>query len=376
MGTVSAKGTILYFAHCNNYHTIKWASHFASAGYRVHVASLERCVNDEITAHPNVEVHWLRNSGKRMGSAVQKLRYLTAVSAAHKLVKEIDPDIVHAHFASSYGLVCALACRRPFYLSVWGADVYDFPRKSPLHRAVLKYSLRRCSWLLSTSEVMAEETHRYTDKSIEITPFGVDMSLFSPSLRDREQDGRFVIGTVKALERKYGIHVLLCAAAGLRARRPDLDVRLRIAGKGTMEGGLRTLAKDLGIADAVTWLGFIPQSDAAREWANFDVGVVASASESESFGVSAVECQACGTPLVITDIPGLMEACNGGRTAVIVPRCDSTALAAAIEALADDPAKRTAMGARGREYVEGAYEIEACFRRVEEMYERNGGGPR
>ena len=218
---------------------------------------------------------------------------------------------------------------------------------------------------------MAKETRRYTDKSIEITPFGVDMQLFNPSLHDRESDSALVIGTVKALERKYGIQFLLRAIAELRDRRPDFDIRLRIAGKGTMEGELKALAEGLGITDVVTWLGFISQPDAAREWANFDIGVVSSESESESFGVSAVECQACGTPLVISDIPGVMEACDGGRTAMVIPRCDSIALAAAIETLADDPVRRAEMAARGREYVESTYEIGACFRRVEEMYERN-----
>lgn len=365
------RGVILYFAHCNNYHTIKWARYFSSAGYFVHVASLEKCVNDEFDSYPNIKVHWLRNSGKRTGSDAQKLKYLTSISEANRLIKDINPDFIHAHYASSYGLICALACRRPFYLSVWGSDVYDFPKKSPLHRAALKYSLDKCSWLLSTSKVMAQETRKYTDKPIVITPFGVDMELFNPSLRVREPGGPFIVGTVKALERKYGIDILLRAVAAIKRRRSDLDIRLRIAGKGSLEGELKMLAEKLDIADITTWLGFIPQEDAAREWANFDIGVVASENESESFGVSAVECQACGTPLVITDIPGLMEACGGGKTALVVPRCDEKSLADAIEALIYDSTKRLAMGVQARKYVEATYELNSCFRQVEELYEMN-----
>lgn len=66
-----------------------------------------------------------------------------------------------------------------------------------------------------------------------------------------------------------------------------------------------------------------------------------------------------------------MEACDGGHTAVVTPRRDPAALADALEALADDPARRARMGAEGRAYVERAYEVGACFDRVEEIYRRN-----
>lgn len=193
------------------------------------------------------------------------------------------------------------------------------------------------------------------------------MTLFTP--KKRTQHEGFVIGTVKTLERKYGIDTLLRGCALLHDKRPDLDVRVRIAGKGSLEKELRALASTLGMDGYLTWLGFISQQEAAREWASFDVACIES--ESESFGVSAVEAQASGTPLVISDVPGLMEACDDGRTAFVTPRRDPEAVASALEALADDPEKREFMSAEGRAYVERAYEINACFKRVDEIYTRN-----
>lgn len=361
--------TICYLANADNYHTYKWASQFSLRGYGVHVFSLEECRSEAIRELKNVTVHYLQNPSARQGSELQKLGYLSTVGVARRLIEELDPDVVHAHYASSYGLVASLACRRPYYLSVWGSDVYDFPRKSPLHRAVVRRSLAKPAWLMSTSRAMAEECAKYTGRDFEITPFGVDMGLFSP--RKREPHEGLVVGTVKALERKYGIDTLLRGCALLHDRRPDLGVRVRIAGKGTMEAELKALATRLGMDGYLDWLGFIPQEEAAREWAGLDIAIVESESESESFGVSAVEAQASGTPLIISDIPGLMEACDGGHTAVVTPRRDPAALADALEALADDPARRARMGAEGRAYVERAYEVGACFDRVEEIYRRN-----
>lgn len=360
----SGRGTILYFSNCNSYHTKKWATYFSTAGYDVHVASLDK-PNGDI---PGVTTHWLENGGSSSGSEANKLAYLSTVSKARRLIEELDPDIVHAHRAPSNGLVCALACKRPYYLSVWGGDVYEFPRRSPLHRGIVKYSLKRCTWLMSTSRAMADEASKYTDKAMEITPFGVDMELFNSGKRSEHQG--LYVGTVKGLEARYGITTLLRACKALHDRRGDLGLRVRIAGRGSQEAELHALALELGMESYVDWLGFIPQEQAACEWASLDVALVPS--ESESFGVSAVEAQACGVPLIISDIPGLREACGGGRTAIVVPRGDANALADAIEALADDPGRRRAMGMTGREYVLGAYEYNDCFRRIQQIYESHG----
>lgn len=356
---------ILYLANCNNYHTWKWASFFSSAGYDVHVASLEQPKTGNAGEIEGVTVHWLTNESKRLGPEIQKLGYLKTSGQARKLIEELDPDVVHAHFASSYGTVCASACERPYYLSVWGSDVYEFPQKSFIHRALIRRSLDKATWLMSTSEAMAEETHKYTNKEIKITPFGVDVDLFNPD-KAKSHEG-FWVGTVKGLERKYGIETLLRACAVVHGHRPDLGLRVRIAGKGTLEGHLHQVAHDLGMDGYVDWLGFISQEQAACEWASLDVALVPS--ESESFGVSAVEAQASNTPLVITDIPGLMEACDGGKTAIVVPRGDISALANAIESLADNPEQRFAMGEAGRAYVVKTYEYKECFKRIQDIYE-------
>lgn len=303
-------------------------------------------------------------------STINKIGYLRAVRTVKRVVKSFNPDVIHAHYASSYGLICSLAVNRPYYLSIWGSDIYDFPRKSPLHRLIIEHALKRCAWPLSTSYAMAVEAKKYTDKGILITPFGVDMKLFSP-IKGIKQHKGIVVGTVKALERKYGIDVLLRAVSLVSSRRPDLCIRLRIAGSGSLEDELKALASNLKLDDCVTWLGFVSQKMAAQEWGNFDIGVVPSVSESESFGVSAVECQACGTPLIISDIPGLLEACNSGKTSLVVPRGDYSALADAIEELADDSGYRSKLGERGRSYVVNAYEIDSCFKRVESLYFQN-----
>ena len=363
---------ICYLSNANNYHTIKWCRWFSERGHQILVLSLDPCTSEVMLSLGGVEVVWLRSPANRSSNGLTKMAYALTAGQARRAIDRFRPDVLHAHYASSYGLVAALASQQDHYLSVWGSDVYDFPQRSALHRAIIRHALKSARWVMSTSEAMAKETSKYTDKSAYITPFGVDMELFSPDKRSRfNGDGRFVIGTVKALEQKYGIDVLLRGAAKLHDERPDIPLEVRIAGKGSQEGVLKELASALGISGMVSWLGFIPQEKVVREWADMDVAVVTSMQESESFGVSSVEAQACGTPVVYSDIPGLMEAAGGGRTGICIRRGDADALARELARLFDDTELRARLGDEGRAFVSGAFDIDYCFERVASIYECN-----
>lgn len=356
---------VCFLAPASNYHTKKWCKWFNDNGHIVHVVSF---IEDEIE---NVTVHYIDTGASANSGDAQKIRYLFKAKAVKRIVNDINPDIVNVHYATSYGTVAALAGLKGYVLSVWGMDVYDFPKKSFLHKAMLKFSLNRATHLFSTSKAMAEETRKYTNKNIEVTPFGVDMNLFNPALRKRN-DSEFIVGTVKALTPKYGIDILIKAVAKICKERPDIPIRLRIAGKGEKEQEYKQLAIDEGINCITEWLGFISQPECAREWANMDVAIVPSTVESESFGVSAVEAEACGTPVIITDIPGLMEATSPGKSSYVVSRSNVDELANAIILFYENVEMRLSVGKEGRNFVEKLYDIDFCFGKIEKLFEEYG----
>ena len=353
---------ICFLAEANSAHIEKWCRYFLSEGHEVHVISFTQ---GEI---PGARIHWIDLGLDGSEGDMAKLKYLGQSRKVRKLVNEISPDIVNVHYATSYGAVAALSGLKDYVLSVWGSDIYDFPGKSPAHLALLKYSLNHAGIIFSTSRAMARETRLYTKKEIRITPFGVDTSFFTPKRRKRLPefvDGRFMIGTVKKLEPKYGIDVLLRAAAIFRRKRPDVNLRLMIAGTGTHEEEYKKLAEELGLSERVTWTGFLSQDEAADLWASLDVAVVPSVLDSESFGVSAVEAEASGVPVITSDVPGLMEATRPGYTALTVKRQDPEALAEALIQMYDDPVLRGRLGQNGRKYVQKRYEYKDCFQRIE-----------
>lgn len=352
---------ICFVGPANSSHIVKWCNWFLQKGHEIHVVSL---TPGEI---PGVSVHLVDCGVDTNGSDFGKLKYLTAGKRIRKLIREIRPDIVSAHYATSYGIVMALSRVKNYTLSVWGSDIYIFPNRSFLHKALLKYCLKKAPHLFSTSRAMAEEASKYTKKTFDITPFGVNMELFCPQKRTRpkySEDQELVIGTVKTLSEEYGIEDILKATSILK--KDGIPVSLRIAGNGPQKDAYHALAEELGIADITNWLGFISQEEAACEWANMDIGVIPSISE--SFGVAAVESQACGTPVIISDVPGLMEATDPGKSSLVVHKKSPEEIAEKIKVLRDSKVHEE-MSEHGAEFVRENYELNHCFEKIQSLFE-------
>ena len=349
---------IVFLAAADNYHTKKWCEYFSKKGHEVHVVSFIDALID------NVDVHFIDCGVKPIDSDIKKIKYLTAIKKIKKVVKTINPDIINAHYATSYGMIAAVCGFKNYILSLWGMDVYEFPNKSFLHRMYFKYLINKAPHIFSTSKVMAKETSKYTKKEIHITPFGVNTTLFSPDKRIKKDNDRFVVGIIKALKKVYGIDVLIRACKLINDNRSDINLELRIAGKGEKEQEYKKLAEELNVK--VKWLGFISQEEVANEWANMDLGVIPSLEE--SFGVSAIEAEACGIPLIVSDAPGLLESTVPGETSVVVERNNVEKLANAIIELHDNKKKMAKMGEKGRNFVVSNFEYNKCFKDIEKLF--------
>jgi glycosyltransferase involved in cell wall biosynthesis len=153
---------------------------------------------------------------------------------------------------------------------------------------------------------------------------------------------------VGRLKRYKGVDVALRALALARATRCDL--RLHIAGIGSHRPALESLARQLGVAEAVRFLGFVSESEKMalfhRAWANLFP------SPKEGWGITVVEAGACGTPSLASDSPGLRDSVRHERTGYLVPHGDAAALAGRMLQLAADPALVEQLGAEARRFAE------------------------
>jgi glycosyltransferase involved in cell wall biosynthesis len=353
---------ICYLADINSVHTKKWCNFFKAKGYEIHVISLTDGTIEGVKVHSlNLDLKKIQSNG-----FIYKFKYLFQINKVKKLVKEINPDILHSHYASSYGLLGALTKFHPFIISVWGSDVYEFPKKGLISKYVLKYNLSKCDTILSTSKVMGEETKKYINRDIEITPFGVDIDFFKPMTNVVKDKDKIIIGTVKSLETKYGIEYLIKAFGELRKKYSN--IKLEIGGEGSQRHNLENMAKDLNIFEDVQFLGRLTAREVVEALNRYDIAVFPSLVE--SFGVAAVEAQACGVPVIASNVGGLPEATNPGVSSLLIEREDVKGLCAALEKLIEDPKLRREMGNNGRRFVEENYNIEKNFEKVNQIYKK------
>jgi glycosyltransferase involved in cell wall biosynthesis len=212
---------------------------------------------------------------------------------------------------------------------------------------------------------MAREAQKYTSKPILITPFGVDCAVFSPGFREETKE--FVIGTVRSLEKSYGIDCLLKAFKLLMDRHPDWPSRLVIVGGGSLEREYKQLARGLDLGERVYFVGKVPHSRVPDYLKSFSV--FAALSNYESFGVAILEASSCRIPVVVSNVGGLTEVAVDGKTALIVPPNDEVAAADCFEKLFLSPSLRERLGRAGRQRVMERYEWNQTAKIMENLYE-------
>ena len=359
-------------------HTKRWVSSLVAKGVDVALFSITPVSDDfyEKTSCRCYSMDLFDYKGKTFGAVRGLLGHFDAVRFLKRVISLEKPDILHAHYATSYALVAALTGFHPFIVSVWGSDVYEFPYKSRTNAFAVRYILSRADKVLSTSSRMAVQTSLFYDGDIEITPFGVDTDLFcrakkTPSaVSGKSSDDTFVFGTVKTLSGKYGIDILLRAFARLQEMLSgdERRTRLEISGKGKDREKLESMAAELGIADKVVFRGFVPHEMLPEVFSRLDVAVFLS--REESFGVAAVEAMSCSCPVVVSDADGFTEVVENGVSGLIVPREDYDAAARAMLRLMNDSKLRENLGNNARLRVEKYYRWEDNVMTMKNIYEK------
>ncbi|WP_100374105.1 glycosyltransferase [Bacillus sp. FJAT-45037] len=358
---------LVLLAPANNVHTKKWLDFYNAKGIEVVNVSFDSHKDEEDrTKWPHIKTIYLKLKFSN------KLAYFFTVNELKAILKKEQPTLLHSHYISSYGVVGALTNFHPYVASVWGSDIYDFPKEGSVKKRMIEFALQRADMICSTSHVMADETKLYTYKDVEVTPFGVDMSAFKPAPKDQDVD-KLVFGIVKTMKEKYGIRYLLEAYKGFKecvSIEEYAKTKLVIVGGGPLLEEYQELSRSLDIDDQVTFTGNIPHHEVPYRINQIDIFFVPSTLDSESFGVAAVEAQACAVPVVVANVGGLPEVVINGETGFVVPTKDSAALTEKMLEMYQDAPLREKLGNRGREHVVGEYEWNENAERMLAVYDK------
>lgn len=296
-----------------------------------------------------------------------KWRYPVYALSAGREARAFAPDLVHVHYAGGFGLWGLASRRHPLLVSVWGADIMESARH-PLMRAIVRHLLRRADALSATSRFLADVAvalEPSAQAKLTLIPFGVTI----PTACWPQPGGPPIrILFLKAHRAKYGPELAIRALALATPTHPNLT--LTLAGQGELTQNLRSLAAACGVADRVSFPGFIPQTEVYECIREHHLMVMPSISASESFGVAALEAAACGRAVVASRIGGIPEVVQDDRTGLLVTPGSVEELAQALTRLADDASLRERLGAGGYAFAREQYDWERCLDRMAELYDR------
>lgn len=177
-------------------------------------------------------------------------------------------------------------------------------------------------------------------RDVRVIPNGLDHDRYHPATMPAEPDLVVFVGRI---EHYKGVDLLLDAWPHVRAARPG--ARLVIVGSGTANEEMRARARDAGCADAVHFAGFVDEAEKVA-WMQ-RATVLVQPSRKEGWGLTVLEANACGTPVVATDVPGLRDSVRHGTSGLLAAP-NAPSLAACLVAVLSDAELRArlARGAR------------------------------
>ena len=371
----------------------------AQAGWRVDMATLDRDPSRTEGVHPTdlaLGIRLLAVSLPGAGAAPKQDLPRFAEPFGRALAHFYDgddaaPRVLHAHYwlSAVAGVELAEHLHAPLMLTLHtsaaaknlraGADEAPEPReRQEAERFVVS---RACRTVVNTpvEKHQLVELYGADPERVEVIPPGVDPTVFRPVPREPlprsprsaavpragdhpaahpddapsapsgypgafpDHQAPFTVLCAGRMQPLKGQQVLVRALGQLRRTHPETPVRLVLAGAGSPEflNHLRELARTEGVAGDVVLRGSLPRPELARLMGSVDA--VAVPSSSETFGLVAVEAQACGTPVLATDVDGLRYAVRDGETGRLVPGRDPAVWAEALHRAAADPSAWRAM---------------------------------
>jgi glycosyltransferase involved in cell wall biosynthesis len=307
--------------------------------------------------------------GKRL--SLRPLKEIAAALREHKI------DILHTHggIAGLYGRSAARRARTPAVVHTLHG-IHYLHYRNPFMRWLYVLLERRYSRstdrliLVCQSDLRQARRYRLApEEKMTVILNGTDVrpKLGADDIFRRKNElgwppGRPVVGTVARLHRQKGVASLLRAAPKILSAFPE--ARIAVVGDGPQGGSLRREAQRLGLEGRLLFLG--ERKDAASVMALFDIFVLPSLWEGLPFVL--VEAATLGKPVVATAVDGVPEMLEDGKTGLLVPPNDPSALAEAVIRLLRDKDEARRLGQTARTLVPPRFPLRRMIDQTQNLY--------
>jgi len=295
------------------------------------------------------------------------------VTELKMILDQLKPDVVHAGPLHGPAYIAAQTGFSPLVSMSWGADILHDGEVSPLDQEKIRTTLYNSTVLVDDCQAVttkAVHEYGYPRSRIYCLPWGVDLQHFSPNGRTklREKMGwqdNFVFLSIRSFEPIYGVDITL--RSFIKAVQQDPQLRMFLFGKGSQEEMLRELAAQVGVMDKIHFGGYLDRAQLPDAYNSADVFL--SASHCDGSSVSLLEALACGTPAIVSDIPGNLEWVTHGVQGWVFPDGDVEAMTKLMNVARREP-DLAEMGERARALAQERANWQQNFKVLLEAYEQ------
>jgi len=355
---------LLFIADGRSLHAQRWAEYFADKGHKVHFITYYYPQDRKM---PGVIVHgvpsWWDHFDHSFSNYLSfPLRHLKI----KRLVKEIRPDLVHAHFVAKFGFHLPDLKFHPSVVTAWGDDILHDPHRNRLIFWYTKKVLRYVDLIYAVSENLRD--HIVSDFGIPGTkvrhlPFGIDTTRFSP----RGESGDRATIEVFSNRNFYPVYDTETLVRGFAlAYKENPALRLSFKGLGPEEQKIRELVTYLGLNGQIAFKKKSRYADVPGDYRNADIFITTSLSDGTP--VSVLEAMASSLPCIATSVGGIPEWIEHNVTGLLVQPGSPEQVAQAILTLAQDPALRKRLGTAARDLIVKNGEWSSLMAQAEKDY--------
>jgi len=353
----------------NSPHLLRWVEYFVKRGYTISL------IGNRPRYRPIPDGVDFYDLSARFN--IRKIRYLFWAWEVYHIIWKIRPDILHSFSLSGASWLGNASHYHPFLTTAHGSDLYLLPHRTWLHRYLTLSALRAADCVMCVSTGLMQQARKYgiSIKKIKLIYLGVDVDIFHPSSAKtviRKRLGldpkRPIILSLRPIRKIYNT-LNIAHAIPLVCRRIPSALFLIFTFNSTpsMLAQFRSLISEYGVSEHVKFIGEISNDMIIADYYRA-ADIAVSLSLSDGTPKSVQEAMACGTPVIVSDIPAIHEWVHHKHNGLLIPPNDIEALADAIISLLTDRELREYIGKRGAEIIRERADMKFWMKQAEDLY--------
>jgi L-malate glycosyltransferase len=338
---------IIYFSRDYSSHDWRFLDVLANSEHQVFFLRLERGeqIYEDRPLPAGIELIVWKGGQK----PVRQYEYLELIDDLKRVIRLVNPDLIHAGPIQSTALLVALSGFCPLISMSWGYDLLLDAEQDPFSEWATRYTLQRSKLMIADCNTIRLRAIPFgiPDERIVTFPWGVDLHHFKPGEK-KEAKRNLTFLSTRSWEPIYGVDLVANAFVKAASENPNLN--LVMLGAGSMKKTLHKIFLEGGVSERVDFAGQVSYNQLPDYYRQADIYL--SASHIDGASISLLEAMACGCPVLVSDIPGNREWVQSGVNGWVFPIGNENSLAKAMLDIANKSGILLNMGLAARAVAE------------------------